>query len=381
MSERLEHYFDTIRTRDVDAVRALLEADPDLVHEMDPNCFNYRLLNYAGWMDHRGFVDLALEFGADLDAKSEFELGDWNATQHALNWGNRDIAAYLVERGATLDVHTAAGLGDIESLKRMLDADPGRVHERGGDGTFPLHFAASPDVAAYLLDRGAEIDAIDYDHHSTPAQWAANRRADVSRYLVSRGAEPDIFMAVCSGDVDWVAEIVAASPDAVNDRVTAERFPPPDDRFCSIYLFTAGIGDNATPLHAASARHFISIVEYLVEHGADVNARGAYDDSTPMHVAAWHNQVGALEALLAHGADININSGVSHKNTPLGWAVVAGAVDAVRYLIGRGAEMRDYYLRDCEHGIEGGHKDYAHFVPEHYEAIKEMLVEATGRDG
>jgi hypothetical protein len=53
----------------------------------------------------------------------------------------------------------------------MLDADPKRVHERGGDGQTPLHFARSREVVDLLLERGADPDARDVDHRATPAKW------------------------------------------------------------------------------------------------------------------------------------------------------------------------------------------------------------------
>ena len=37
--------------------------------------------------------------------------GPWTALQTALNYGHVPLAEYLVERGADIDVHAAAGLG------------------------------------------------------------------------------------------------------------------------------------------------------------------------------------------------------------------------------------------------------------------------------
>ena len=45
------------------------------------------------------------------------------------------------------------------------------MHARGGDGQTPLHFASTVEVAEFLLENGAEIDARDVDHESTPAQY------------------------------------------------------------------------------------------------------------------------------------------------------------------------------------------------------------------
>ncbi len=73
------------------------------------------------------------------------------------------------------------------------------VHARGGDGQTPLHFASTVEIAEFLLAHGADMDALDVDHESTPAQYMLRvehvrhyprDRQDVARYLVSRGCRP-----------------------------------------------------------------------------------------------------------------------------------------------------------------------------------------------
>jgi ankyrin repeat protein len=99
-----------------------------------------------------------------------------------------DEAAPLIERGAIVDVHGAAHLGMLDRLEELVGRDPSLVHARGGDGKTPLHWASTVEVAGCLLDRGAEIDARDVDHESTPAQYLVRDAPDVARLLVERGA-------------------------------------------------------------------------------------------------------------------------------------------------------------------------------------------------
>ena len=56
----------------------------------------------------------------------------------------------------------------MPKLRELVAADPDIVHARGGDGQTPLHFASTVEVAEFLLANGAEIDARDMDHESTP---------------------------------------------------------------------------------------------------------------------------------------------------------------------------------------------------------------------
>ena len=80
----------------------------------------------------------------------------------------------------------------------MIAADPSRVHERGGDGQTPLHFARSRAVIDLVLDAGADIDARDVDHCATAAEWMLDHthsagRYELARYLLERGAHAEFF--------------------------------------------------------------------------------------------------------------------------------------------------------------------------------------------
>ena len=105
-----------------------------------------------------------------------------------------------------------------ELLATMLAADPAVAHERGGDGQTPLHFAKSRSVVDMLLEAGADIDARDVDHRSTPAEWmlASKRgagRYELARYLVSRGAAADIFMVAALGFEARARTMLEGNPD------------------------------------------------------------------------------------------------------------------------------------------------------------------------
>ena len=79
----------------------------------------------------------------------------------------------------------------------VMDRDLARAapHQRieGIDARTPLHCAGTVAVAALLLDHGARIDARDEDHDLTPAQWRIGESPEVARFLLERGAKADIF--------------------------------------------------------------------------------------------------------------------------------------------------------------------------------------------
>ena len=129
-------------------------------------------------------------------------------------------------------------------------ADPDAVHARGGDGQTPLHFAATAEIATFLLDRGAQIDALDIDHESTPAQWMIRDRQEVVRLLIARGCRTDILMAAALGDIERVTARLDADPSSIRTEVSDRYFPKKNPRAGgSIYIWT--LGAHKTAHHVA----------------------------------------------------------------------------------------------------------------------------------
>ena len=88
-------------------------------------------------------------------------------------------------------LHIAAALGEVEVATLLLDrgADP---NVRSGDGILPLHFAARSgtiEMAQLLVARGARLDARDAAHDATPRGWATFfDRGDMEAFLAEREA-------------------------------------------------------------------------------------------------------------------------------------------------------------------------------------------------
>src|SRR4029077_16544580 len=90
-------------------------------------------------------------------------------------------------------------------------------------------------------EHGADVNALDIDHESTPLQYAIRDRQDVARYLVERGARTATLAASALGDVGRVQRFLDEDPDSVRVSVTAEHFPMRDPKAGgSIYIWTLG---------------------------------------------------------------------------------------------------------------------------------------------
>ena len=345
-------FFKSLETGDLDKIRSMVSDRPELL-----DCYNYRSfgatpLTMACLSNRLALVKLLLELGADPNRKSEWEMGPWSPLHCAVFRRDKALAELLLSYGATMDVHTAAGLGRCEAVAKLLDSDPSRVNEKGGDGCHPLHFAETIDVAKLLLDRGAEIDGRCLDHFSTPLQYLCSSRPKVARFLIASGATPDIFSAVICGDANCIESLLVANPQLIDARINQAFFPPGNGHDVhNILTFT--VGQDSTPLHAAAKGNQGKAVSILIRYGHKTNVRGGYDQATPLHTAAWSNCSIAAEALLDRGADIEARSGPLHNNTPAGWAIVAGSAETFGLLLDRGATCHEWFFDDARDACAG----------------------------
>lgn len=114
---------------------------------------------------------------------------------------------------------------------------------RGGSRRTPLHCAGTVAVVALLLDHGARIDARDEDHNSTPAQWRIGESPDVARFLLERGAKADIFLAAALGDMVLAETLITEDRGCLAHRIgKLPAFPPigHQGRGGTIYQWTLG---------------------------------------------------------------------------------------------------------------------------------------------
>jgi ankyrin repeat protein len=320
----------------------------------------------------------AIESGSSEDLQA---VSDWWSSGLHTRKVEPAVARTLVDRGATLTVHAAAGLGFTDHLTRMLDADPSLIDAKGCDACTPLHFARHVATARLLLGRGARIDARDEDHESTPVQWLIRDAPDVVRFLLDRGATPDIFLASALGDRDLVARVIDANPRCVGFRIgRAPEFPPlGNGRGGTIYQWTLAFNSYAHQIALSNGHAEVFdllwarsddttrlLVSCVLARRADAEAIAAghpgiigslpatdlelmprycwetntnYDavklmldlgfpvahpershGYTALHNAAWSGSADLVDLLLARGAPVDIVD-PAFESTPLGFAM------------------------------------------------------------
>lgn len=189
-------------------------------------------------------VKRLVEGGAPLDWSPETGFG---ALHKALEDGRTDIAAYLLEKGAD-------------------------VNAKAIEGVTPLHIVGDATLTSRLIDKGARIEATS-DTLGTPLNAAIlSGLYEVAEVLIAHGAETD-----------------------------------------------ARDAHRSTPLHHASGRGDLDSVRLLVSKGADVNASNE-PGFRPLHWAAGNGHLEVVELLLSNGARSNVVG--ANGRSPLDMAVI-----------------------------------------------------------
>jgi len=317
-----------------------------------------------------------------------------------------------MERGAALDAHSAARLGMPDKLQEFVAADPGVVGVRGAHGQTPLHFASTVEIAQYLLEHRADIDARDTEHESTPAQhmlrvvqarYYPRDRQDVARHLVARGCRSDILMAAALGDLPLVRRLLETDPACIRMRVSEAFFPKKDPRSAGT-VYIPIFGPNRTAHLVARDFGHADVFQFLMEHSPeDVKLSQAFElgdeaifgallakrpnlietlsdeERRQLPDAAQNNNADAVRLMLKAGWPVDARG--EYDMTSLQWASWHGNTGMVREI------LRHHPKLDliCEHQITAlgsalhGSENSWHRDTGDYAATVEALIDAGAK--
>lgn len=315
----LERFREAVQRGDARQVRSLLRDHADVRAQVDAPIFAFDSPALVVASDeHPDVVDALLEFGADPNRRSDW----WAGGFHPLHLLRGAAAERLLAAGAVPDACAAANLDRADLLAEMLARDPARVHERGGDGQTPLHFARSHTVADLLIDAGADVEARDVDHRATPAQWmigdgAGSPRFALARHLVERGASADIFLAAALGLTARARAMLEADPSLLRQRTSEGEYAPKPPSAAHIYEWT--IGGHRSPLHAAAKFGQLETLAAMERFATPVDR---------LLVACHRGDAGAAQAVIAEHPGIVERLGPLERGalTDEAWAANAPAV-------------------------------------------------------
>ncbi|CAG7932406.1 unnamed protein product [Penicillium olsonii] len=306
------------------------------VNLRSPNRAQLTALLEAVKHKHTSVVQILLESGAlpdAADARSRRPLA------LATN-GRSDVAItkLLLENGARADSVVFDKHAPLfEAVRSSQESKVALLLKHGADthvldrrtGMNLVHIAASKNATSgiinILIDSGIQIESQD-DMGRTPLQVAAeNSCTRAVRLLLHLGANPN-FKNMNQYREGWSALFYAAtnpnSPGNGNKSIIRALFQGP-------FLHLAASSSSCSP----------SLMDWLVENGANANWAGGQRNETPIFYAIRNfyirQGVECIQALLSLGADVQFRN--IDGLTPLSLAVRMGSVESTRILLEHGA--------------------------------------------
>ncbi|XP_056587104.1 poly [ADP-ribose] polymerase tankyrase-1 isoform X3 [Triplophysa dalaica] len=334
-------------------------------------------LHRAALAGHLQTCRLLLSYGADpavvsLQGFTAAQMGN-EAVQQILNENipvrNSDVDYRLLE---------AAKAGDLDTVKQLCSPQNVNCRDLEGRHSTPLHFAAGYNrvaVVEYLLHHGADVHAKDkgglvplhnacsYGHYEvaellvrhgasvnvadlwkfTPLhEAAAKSKYEICKLLLKHGADPTKknrdgntpLDMVKEGDTD-IQDLLrgdAALLDAAKKGCLARV-----QKLCSLENINCRDtqGRNSTPLHLAAGYNNLEVADYLLEHGADVNAQDK-GGLIPLHNAASYGHVDIAALLIKFNTCVNATD--KWAFTPLHEAAQKGRTQLCALLLAHGAD-------------------------------------------
>ena len=253
-------------------------------------------------------------------------------------------------------------------------------------GVHPLHLAAYfglSQVVLRLLSAGSAVDCRD-SFATTPLMYAASGgHASVVQALLREGANPNLVCGRSSSSLHRatasdhvsVARILLDHPSIdVNALDTSRNDQTPlmlaassgHSKISQMLLHKPGLDVNlrsgrfmSTALTLAASSGDVHIVRQLLAH-PDIEVNKKNNWNTALTAAARNGFRSVVEALLDHGADPEIQEGADGASgTPLNRAIDYGYVNVVRLLLQRGANPKvlDIYNRTIIHSAAVNGRD------------------------
>ncbi|XP_050815258.1 poly [ADP-ribose] polymerase tankyrase-2 isoform X5 [Gopherus flavomarginatus] len=231
------------------------------------------------------------------------------------------------------------------------------INEKTKDFLTPLHVAsekAHNDVVEVVVKHEAKVNALDNLGQTSLHRAAHSGHLQTCRLLLSSGCDPSIvslqgFTALQMGSENvqqllqalfsFVEGIPLGNSDADRQLLEAAKAGDVDTvkKLCTIQSVNCRDieGRQSTPLHFAAGYNRVSVVEYLLQHGADVHAKDK-GGLVPLHNACSYGHYEVAELLVKHGAVVNVAD--LWKFTPLHEAAAKGKYEICRLLLQHGAD-------------------------------------------
>jgi ankyrin repeat protein len=284
----------------IDTVRELLAAAPELVNAVGPHPFwggRPQPLHVSIDTKRRDMFDLLVAAGANVNGNNEHN-DHWSPLMLTVHRNQPEMRRVLLERGANVGLIEALMLEDDALVEKLLRPGKSALPAIEPNSGSILAFARTPFAIDRLLELGVAHDRKDR-WGATPIEVMSRlgrRGQPLVQHMLKRGIaiEPQEYARI--GDKDTLVALIAAKPAIAKS--------------------------DAVMMGAVDFRHH-DLVTWLLSQGANVNARTDWGSRhTALHSAAWNGDLRMVKLLVDAGADITARD-PEHNNTPAGWAKVA----------------------------------------------------------
>ncbi|OBS20434.1 hypothetical protein FPOA_06804 [Fusarium poae] len=353
-----------------DVVAKLLQLGlkPNPSKGITPHSMSY--LHSAVGDSRYGCTKLLIDAGASLTYQND---SGKSVFEHAIAWSSGEVIQLLLDSGARVDEIQTCGdmplgsamfLGSFEATKVILSYRDYHEYFFHDPDKHPVNAATengNQRCLELVLDQGFSPNNVTSSGETALRTAIEKGRFDLCELLLQHGADPDLtpegtrtplIQAIFEGDLGMVKLLVE------HKAAIDKREMPPD------------AGWSRTPMHIAVDWKKPTIVEYLLQQGADPNARDSdgvpvimaaadsgdadvvqwlldkgsvtnltsySDERTALQEAVPHPEV--VRVLLQHGADITTSN--SESRTPLDFAISSNYLESVQIILEKCRDVLD----------------------------------------
>ena len=333
---------------DLDTVNQLLQDKPEWIHTVGSH--GRTMLWEAAYRGKLEMVKYLIDRGADMNlpgchlSKHDLEITPYCVARHE---GRDEVADYLLQQGAIIDIHTAAYLGDYTTADSLLENDSDLVNEgylqsvmlpagkphsfehRQASWATPLCYAivgGNIKIVELLLSKNAAVtehSALLLDHA------VSNGRVDIVKLLIQHGVDISKAPSILddNSEMSNLLKSHGVPPEDIN-ALDNMGWPPlvyvcrgdkgeHPEKVLRLLKLGADIdvrsNKGKSALHCAAKAGFLKVIDVLLENGIDIDAVDHNGESPLIEaikstIKNREKQRAAIEALLINGANIKLKN-------------------------------------------------------------------------
>lgn len=311
-------------------------------------------------------LNLLIKYGADVNTKNDEGTSLLDVSYRSSKSENKEMFKILVENGFDLEsrindddsdytpLMIAVYKEDYDMVKYLLDkgANPNAVNNEKKTALMIANDEGNNNIAKLLIEQGANINTQDEDGCTALMTAALIGDYEMVKFLLENGAD------INTKDNDGASLLDISYRPSTALVQNREMFKVLVENGFDLESRIKGGNDyptdyDYTPLMIAALKNDYDMVKFLVEKGANINAKTPYSSEyssveTPLLLSLDYEHIDSIydenssvaEFLINNGADINVKN--NHGETPLMYASRVHNIKVVELLIQKNADINAF---------------------------------------